>query len=170
MKKSFSVWRNGTLVGEFDEVKPIMHHGKPSGSSGVLRPTAIPADIGDGVWQVRMELMPGNPVMESPMERMVVPFSTEAEESAPGPRGPRLKVSASAPLREASAQEPLGIPAERIFSVRGGDGSDIRLRMFSIHAHEWVGDGPPPEWFGEGGDSTARLVWLVSIFLDDGSA
>jgi 6-bladed beta-propeller len=107
----YSLWRGGRLLGRIDLVFPSE---RPGLVAGMLNPLPAYGDI-EPVVQLRMDHLPGRPVLQMP--------GSEMRRRRPGE---------TLALRKLSAEEAAGIEPARVFELRDDDDQPLELAMLSI--------------------------------------
>lgn len=141
----YEVRRGETVLGSFRETSPVMHRGKNVGVSGVL--LVEPGVTLSGVMQTTIPLLPGNPVVQSP----IAPLE-------PIVRTGQSRSSQVVELQTTDPENPWRVPPDQQLHILTSD-SAIATRSISLQ------QVPIP--LGEGGrlglPEDATSCWMISF-------
>ena len=150
---TYSLWRNGTLLGRFVERTPMTHHDVVVGAAGVLELMVASSNL-TPMFQTSIAILPGAPIFQHPIEPMVV-----GKEPSPrkGQRGPQE-------LEPLSAEEARGVPKEQILEIRDENDRVIDTSMIVLHLFVIPDDvDARAEMRKQGLPEDTREVWNISF-------
>ena len=158
---TYSLWRNGTLLGRFVQRKPVKHHDIEVGAAGVLELTDATTKL-TPMFQHSIPILPGAPIFQSPIEPMVV-----GKEPAPtqGQREPRkLRLRTSMGLHPLSEEETRGVPREQILEIRDEHDRVIETSMIMLNLFVIRDDVDAAEELrAQGLPGDTREIWNIGF-------